>query len=65
MQSIYAIQGRDIPVEDKESHAEDVEEDDRVWTVDEIKVDENEKDPLIFETDEELDALIDDILSDD
>ena len=65
MQSIYAIQGRDIPVEDKESRAEDVEEDDRVWTVDEIKVDENEKDPLIFETDEELDALIDDILSDD
>ena len=42
-----------------------LEEDDRVWTVDEIKVDENEKDPLIFETDEELDALIDDILSDD
>ena len=65
MQSIYAIQGRDIPVEDKESRAEDVEEDDRVWTVDEIKVDVNEKDPLIFETDEELDALIDDILSDD
>ena len=67
MRSIYKIQGREIPVEEAEkaSAEEDIPDEERLWTVDEIVASQDEGDaeePVMADAD--LDAIIDDVLGD-
>ncbi len=64
MHSIYTIQGRDIPetVKEQEQGQRPQEEEERVWTIDQISADTGDKTPEAAFVEKELNDILNDIL---
>ena len=64
MHSIYTIQGRDIPesVKDKEAAVQPAEDEEKVWTIDQVAENQGEQSPEAAFVEKELNDILNDIL---